>query len=243
MPKEEIKIITFAGVCCLVCSLALSATHISLKPRQLENKENDRKLNVLAAFGVETVVDGAKISPETIKGYFTDNIRDAFIDANGDLVEGMTFDNYKLAVKEDSESAPLPLYIWSEGGKDIMYGFPMKGRGLWSTIYSYVAVEEDLETIKGITFYGHAETPGLGAECSKPWFMDQFKGKKIYEAGKPATFEVVKGKAGDKYSSDHDMFNNAVDGMSGATITGKGIEAFINDYNEAYDKFFQKIRG
>jgi Na+-transporting NADH:ubiquinone oxidoreductase subunit C len=244
MLKEELKIVGFAAVVCVVCSLALSATHISLKEKQLANAENDRKLNVLRAFGVDTAPGGKKIGPEEIAGYFTDHLSYKFLDREtNEPIDGMTFEEFKVVQKADEDGAPLPLYIWKDDGEATAYGFPMSGMGLWSTVYSYVSIEKDLETIKGVTFYGHGETPGLGGECSKPWFMNNFQEKKLYADGNPTAFEVVKGKAVDKYGDKPQQLAHAVDGMSGATITGNGIQKFIREYSELYDPYFDTLRN
>ena len=165
------------------------------------NAENDRKINVLRAFGVGD--EKNKPSAEEISQYFSNNIREVFINEDGS-VSDMDRAAFELMEKENPDDVPLPLYIWSEEGKDVMYGFPMKGMGLWSTVHSYIALKEDLSTIKGVTFYGHQETPGLGGECSKPWFMNQFANKIVYINGQPVAFEVVKGKVSDRYEAGSD---------------------------------------
>ena len=136
--------------------------------------------------------------------------------------------------------APYPLYRWKKEDGSTLYCFPMSGVGLWSTIYSYMALEKDLETIKGVTFYGHKETPGLGGEASKPWFMNNFAGKTLIQDGNVVSFEVVKGKELDKYPDGN---KSAVDGMAGATITGKGIQDFINEDVQKYNRYFQNVSG
>ncbi|MDX1315152.1 MAG: FMN-binding protein, partial [Eudoraea sp.] len=97
--------------------------------------------------------------------------------------------------------------------------FPVSGKGLWSTLYGYFALEPDAKTVRGITFYQHGETPGLGAEIEKDWFQSKFAGKKLFESGQPTEFRVTKpGSASGDY---------AVDGISGATLTAKGVESLL----------------
>ena len=240
--------VVFAAIICIISSAILASLWASWKPRFEENKENDRKKNVLAAFGQENP------SKDAIGKFFSENIREIFVNIDGSVNE-MTRADYELLTKANRKisdkkerdaakaKAPLPLYVWSEGGKDIMYGFPMSGMGLWSIVHSYVALQSDLETIKGITFYGHEETPGLGGECSKPWFMNNFKNKRLYENSDPVSFKVVKGKVDDLYPEGHELNDNAVDGMSGATITGNGIMNFINEYIKKYDAYFDSLKG
>lgn len=141
--------------------------------------------------------------------------------------------------KHVSEEAAddLPLYTWTEDGADdpSKYAFPVSGKGLWSMLYGYLSLESDLKTIAGITFYKHGETPGLGAEIEKDWFQSQFAGKQLYENGEPTDFVVAKpGSA----QGDHE-----VDGISGATLTGKGVQALIQKDAAAYANYFNQKRN
>ena len=106
-------------------------------------------------------------------------------------------------------------------------------------MYGYFAIEPDASTVKGITFYKHKETPGLGAEVDKNWFKNNFIGKKLVDIeGSLVSIEVVKG-----YVSDTDPnAMHKVDGISGATITGKGVTTFLKSDLEKYEPYFAKIR-
>lgn len=230
-PKGDSYTIIYAAIICLVCSLLLSVAASSLKKAQDYNIEIDRKMNVLKAFGISIFDENNKrIKPPVVEKYFTENVSEITIDAaNGQVVE-------QGATAQD----PLPLYLWSENGEVVKYAFPISGKGLWSTIYGYLALEKDLATIAGITFYRHGETPGLGAEVETDWFQNNFKGKKIAAEGKRLKFEVVKGKAADKYPQGND---HAVDGISGATITGNGVMKFMNAALDKYESYFKLQRG
>ena len=231
MRKDDRRVLGFAAAVCVTCSLLLSAAATLLKERQAYNVELDRKLNVLKAFGVETVVDGKRISAETVEGYFRDHVREAAVDpAAAELVEDP-------AAAGDREL--LPLYLWQEGGITRKYAFPISGKGLWSTIYGYLALDQGLAEIVGITFYRHGETPGLGGEIATDWFQGQFRGKRVYKDGRPQAFEVVKGTVADKYPGGND---HAVDGITGATMTGDGVEAFLNEDLARYEPYFSKVR-
>jgi Na+-transporting NADH:ubiquinone oxidoreductase subunit C len=114
------------------------------------------------------------------------------------------------------------------------YVIPISGNGLWGLMKGYLALEPDLTTIKGVRFVEHVETPGLGAEAEKPWFTNNYIGKKILdEGGKLRPIKVAKGKAG---------ADDEVDGISGATLTGKGITQFMEKDLQAYEPFFQILR-
>ena len=110
---------------------------------------------------------------------------------------------------------------------------------MWSTLYGYIALEKDFNTVKGITFYQHGETPGLGGEVDKLWFQENFIGKKIYDVNdKFVSIEVVKGKVSDIYSGN--KANHAVDGISGATITSRGVSDFIKSDLSRYVNYFKE---
>jgi Na+-transporting NADH:ubiquinone oxidoreductase subunit C len=144
-----------------------------------------------------------------------------------------TYEKHVTAEK----AGELDLFTWTEESADkaSKYAFPISGKGLWSMLYGYLSLEADLETIAGISFYKHGETPGLGAEIEKVWFLSQFAGKKLYAQGVPTDFTVV--KPGGQLSE------SAVDGISGATLTGKGVEALIRKDAAAYANYFNSIKG
>ena len=117
---------------------------------------------------------------------------------------------------------------------------PIAGKGLWGTMYGYFAIEPDAETVKGITFYKHKETPGLGAEVDKDWFKNNFVGKKLTNKnGELVSIEVIKG-----YVSETDPdAPHKVDGISGATITGTGLTTFLKSDLQKYEPYFAKVRS
>lgn len=230
-PKGDSFIIFYAVIVCLVCSLMLSVTASVLKKPQDYNIEIDRKMNVLKAFGVSIYdANHKRIKAPEVEKYFTENVSEIVVDsATGTEVS-----------KAEDAKDPLPLYVWKENGKITKYAFPISGKGLWSTIYGYLALESDLQTIAGITFYRHGETPGLGGEVETDWFQSNFKGKKVISGGQRVRFEVVKGKVADKYPQGND---HAVDGISGATLTGNGVTRFMNAALDKYETYFKLQRG
>jgi Na+-transporting NADH:ubiquinone oxidoreductase subunit C len=240
MRKDDLRDVGFAAAVCVACSLMLSVTAAALRERQEANVEIDRKRNVLKAFGVQVVdKDGNAISAERVEAYFANHITDVVIDAaSGELIEGLSSGD--LTSDDLKAKTRLPLYVWSDDGRTTRYAFPVSGMGLWSTLYGYLALDKDLATIIGITFYRHGETPGLGGEVDRDWFQDQFKGKRIHRDGQLLPFEVVKGLVKDKYPDGND---HAVDGISGATMTGNGINRFLNRDLANYEKYFARLRG
>lgn len=230
-PKGDSFVIIYATIVCLVCSVFLSVAASALKEKQDFNIEIDRKMNVLKAFGVSIRDEnGDRIKPPVVEKYFAENVFELTVDAAT---------GQEVASPADARD-PLLLYVWKENEEVKKYAFPISGKGLWSTIYGYLALERDLETISGITFYKHGETPGLGAEVEADWFQSNFKGKKVSSGGERIKFEVVKGKVADKYPDGN---NHAVDGISGATITGNGVMKFMNAALDKYEGYFKQQRG
>ena len=113
---------------------------------------------------------------------------------------------------------------------------PISGKGLWSSLFGYFALDADnYSTVKGITFYAHAETPGLGAEISKKWFQDNFVNKEIYEKNNLKSISVAKGKADENSKYE-------VDGISGATITSNGVTTLLSRDLRRYEPYLYKNR-
>lgn len=229
--REETKTLTFAAIICVSCSLLLSGTAAGLKKRQEENVKFDIKRNIVKAFGV----DIKDATHESVAKDFKDHITAIVVDPKtGDVIKGMKPDD--ISSDELEAKTKLPLYIWKDNGKITKYAFPISGHGLWSMLYGYLALNNDLQTIAGITFYKDGETPGLGAEIEKEWFQSQFSGKKAYKKdGSPTKFKVTKPNMAKGPTE--------VDGISGATLTGNGVQALLRHDMGLYAPYFNKIRG
>lgn len=225
----------FALAVCVVCSFTLALVSQSLKPRQEMNQILDVKKNILKAVRLQRPLP-PKASAEEVFKIYKDKIDEKVIDDQGRVVAGMTPE----AIKE--QKGLYPLYIYKEGEKVLAYCFPIEGKGLWSTIYGYLALEPDAKTVRGVTFYKHGETPGLGGEIEKDWFQKNFHGKKIWDdrAGRLRPVAVIKGKVADKVSAQEAPFY--VDGISGATMTSKGVTALVGRWVKVYEPFFKTIR-
>lgn len=221
--------ILFTATLTIVLGSFVSVASGSLKSMQDLNIENDSKKNILVSLGYKES-DDKKWTSDDIQDIFKKNIKSLAIDAKGNVI-----DDYK---QNESLSSDLNLiYIDQKNGIPNGYAIPISGKGLWSTLYGYFAVEPDGITAKGITFYAHKETPGLGGEVDKPWFQNNFIGKKfIDENGELVGIEIVKGKADPKNPYQ-------VDGISGATVTSKGLENFLLNDLKKYEPFFSKMRG
>ncbi len=225
----------FALAVCVVCSFMLSLVSQGLKPRKELNVALDIKKNILKAVDLQIPLEPKAGAQEILETYDA-KIGEMVIDDEGKLIEGK-----KIEEIQEGE-AVYPLYVYKEGSSVISYCFPIIGKGLWSTLYGYFALEPDAITVRGITFYKHGETPGLGAEIEQDWFQGNYKGKKIWDIKKEllTPVKVVKGKVSDSVSGDQAPFY--VDGISGATMTSKGVTAMVDKWINIYEPFFSKIR-
>jgi len=223
----------FAAAVTMVCSVLLASAATLLKDRQDQNVQMDIKTNILT---VLDLVGDKEITPELVFTLFEENVDSYVVDNEGKRV------NNRKAEDIDTKKEPnmLPVFVRMEGDSTVAYCIPTQGKALWSTVKGYIALEQDLNTVKGITFYSHAETPGLGGEIDKSWFTDAFKGKTILdENGAVVSITIVKGKmqSGEK-NPEH-----KVDGISGATLTSNGLNAFIKRTLEKYEPYFKTVRG
>ena len=223
--------IIFTSIITIILGSILSVAAGVLEDTQNLNVENDSKKNILISLGYEQPL-GKPWTSGMIQNIFDENI-DAFVlDSEGNRTN---LDPKSIDTEIDKNN--LPIYVDEKAGVIEGYAIPISGKGLWSTLFGYFAVSPDAVTAKGITFYSHKETPGLGGEVEKPWFQNNFVGKRfIDEEGKLVGIKVIKGKANP--DSEYE-----VDGISGATITSKGLENFLVDDLKKYEPFFKKIRN
>ncbi|TWU02189.1 Na(+)-translocating NADH-quinone reductase subunit C [Stieleria varia] len=251
--------IMVAAVLCVVCSLFVSAAAVGLKSKQEANKVLDRKKNILDAAGLSTGEFGKvanELSVEQIDLLYK-RVSEGLVDLQtGEYVTDRNVAEYdpREAVNKKETSIELinpefdpgvkkretiaKVYFVTppDADKFDQIVLPVYGKGLWSTLYGYLALKSDFNTIQGLTFYEHAETPGLGGEVDNPKWKELWEGKKLYgEDGKPKV-EVVKGSApsGNSY---------AVDGLSGATITSRGVTNLIRYWasDDGYGPFLDKL--
>lgn len=226
----------FAASVTIICSLLLASAATLLKDRQQENIKLDMQKNILASAGY--ITQDKEFTRDDILNLYDKNIASMVIDKSGESVEGKTVE--ELDPKKDT--GLLPLYYSQEGDEIKSYILPVSGKGLWSTIYGYLALEPDVNTVKGITFYQHGETPGLGGEIVQDWFRNNFIGKKIYSPdGKLVSITVKKGKVEGAVPESEQY--HYVDGISGSTLTGNGVTNFLMSDLKKYEPFFNKIRS
>ena len=239
--RDQLKVIGFATAVCLVCSVLLAFIASALKERQEANKSNDIKMKVLSVFG-EEVTDNKgrlKITSDELQEQFKAKISGIVLDGHGNIVTNILVDKIESEDmnnrdKETGLKKYYPLYKYTDSDSgSIRYAIHVSGKGLWSTIKGYMALEPDLDCIAGLIFYEHQETPGLGGEIEKDYFLTRFTGKRMCRDGKPVNFRILKAGAG--VSDDA-----AVDGISGATMTCRGVSEFLNSDYEVYNRYFEK---
>ena len=216
-------------------SLLLSLFSEGLKEKTLFNKELDKKKNLLQTIGVDTKVMKAE---EIIKS-FKDNISEITLDTDGNIYSDINHNQFQVI--EDNSTGELKYYVneieyLPAFSSTTMNAFilPISGKGLWSSLYGYFAIDnKNYSTVKGITFYQHGETPGLGAEITKDWFKSSFIGKEIYSDNNIKS--ILVSKAG---QADSDNLYE-VNGISGATITGRGVEELLKRDLLRYENYFR----
>jgi len=213
--SDNKRSLVFAGVMCVIVSLLLTAASSGLKERQLRNVAIDKNMNILKSVGL--IEPEKKYSSAEIETLYRENIRQVWINGNGDFVP-----------KDQVQPGELSLYLHVKGDEIESYVIPVESRGLWGKIYGYLALENDGATVAGFTVYSHSETPGLGGEIEKQWFQKNFHGKKIVSRdGDFVSVAIAKGKVSDVVTPEKQA--SYVDGISGATLTGKFLTGGLKD--------------
>lgn len=252
------RTLSVALTLCLVCSVLVSAVAVGLKPQQLANAAVDRNKNILMA--AKLADDTAKkvdverqfkdfevklVNLKSGKYASEDELKQAGItDINAYNPDAASQDaRLGLGLKEDPANikrVPVygKVYVKSDAnGKPELLVLPVKGYGLWGTMFGFLTLDKDLNTIKGISFYSHKETPGLGARIEEAPWRAQFEGKQSYDAQGNVVTGVV--KAGTPKPTP-----NYVDGISGATLTSRGVNNLIQFWlgKDGYKPFIDNLR-
>lgn len=207
----------------IASALAYAAT--SLQPAQAKNVKEEKMQNILATVGIE--VDRPQAQAAFDK-YIKEQLA---LDNMGAVKDGVSAFEVDLAkeLKKAPKDQTFPLYVADVEGSRY-YIVPLRGKGLWDAIWGYVALKEDRNTIAGVVFDHKGETPGLGAEITQKWFQARFSDERILDdTGAFKGVIVQKGYKGGDAKDD-----NAVDAISGATITGDGVTQMIQERFEYY---------
>jgi Na+-transporting NADH:ubiquinone oxidoreductase subunit C len=192
----------------LVCSILVASAAIMLKPKQLLNEEQYRQRIILDVAGLyEPDVDIAAL-----------------------------YSSIEETTTELASGEIAPVYLVKNGSQLEQVILPVEGAGLWATMYGFLAVENDGNTVLGLRFYAHGETPGLGDQVDKPAWREQWQGKKLYDSNGLPQIEVVKGPAPN--NSEYE-----IDGLAGATLTGRGVSLFVRHWigDEGYGPYLKSL--
>jgi Na+-transporting NADH:ubiquinone oxidoreductase subunit C len=222
----------YAAVMVVIVAAVLASVSMALKPRQTSNIETEKKQSILASVNIESTADNAEdIYAEKIQNQYV-------VNSKGEIVEGE--DAFNIDLKREKakpvEDRLLPVFECNtESG--IKYIFPLRGAGLWGPIWGFISLDSDMNTIFGANFDHQGETPGLGAEISTNWFQEEFRGKKLFDEG-GSLVSITVTKAGQEADEEH-----SVDGISGGTITSKGLEKMLLDDFTGYKEFLIKKKS
>ncbi len=259
MASESItKTIGVVVAICFVAAIFVSSAAVGLKPIQEENKKIDLLKNILIAG------DLYKSDDIDVNDVFNKNIVGEIVNLeNGSIIPESQYDDVlnlkdfdvKILANSSKYGKSIPpnkdiagirrmpkdmaVYKVVKDGEVQKYIFPIYGKGLWSTMYGFIALSKDLHTIEGFTFYEHGETPGLGGEIDNPKWKHLWVGKHAFDDNWNLKIRVLKGKA-DRNSSN---FKYEIDGLSGATLTTRGVDNLVKFWlsDTGYKQFIEKL--
>ncbi len=237
-------IIIYATILVVVVAAVLSFVSLTLKPLQQKNVEIEKMGAILQS--VNQFQIDANIDYNTaVENQYNNIIKESFlVDVNGEKVSTdskETFDalvNIASVFAQPAEARKMPVFVsqTTDGKKN--YIFPVNGTGLWGPIWGYIAIADDFNTVSGVVFDHASETPGLGAEIATPLFENQFIDKHLFKDGEFVGIDVLKG-AGSSKGND-----NAVDAISGGTITSYAVKDMLFDcLNNGYKAFVTNMKS
>ncbi|BBM88798.1 Na(+)-translocating NADH-quinone reductase subunit C [Spirochaetota bacterium] len=245
-PSQTILV---AFMLCIFCSLSVSLFAVMLRSAQDRNKLLDKQKNIIAVSGLSEKGD---LANEEIEQLF-ESIKTFAIDLDtGEKIDDFNIETYNQKKVSKTPDLSIPLNdaedIAAIGRREnisLVYEvydaneeldavvIPIRGYGLWSTLYGFLSLENDGTTVRGITFYDHAETPGLGGEVDNLKWKASWKGKQVFSTDDEIVITVVKGRASQA---------NEVDGLAGATITTRGVDNMLQFWlgDKGYKKYIDK---
>ncbi|ANE55967.1 Na(+)-translocating NADH-quinone reductase subunit C [Methylomonas sp. DH-1] len=246
------KTVNVALALCLVCAVLVSIATVALRPLQAHNKALDMKKNILDVAGL--LDEGTDIDQA-----FKERIEAKLVDiATGEYVDG-NVDEYdqRKAAKDPAQNEVIPsekdiasirtkaklakVFLVKNGDKLQSIILPINGYGLWSTMYGFLALDADGQTVQSINLYDQGETPGLGGEVVNPNWRALWKGKKVYGDNGEVALTLVKGTV----DSSRPDAATKVDGLAGATLTSRGVSNLILYWMgpEGFAPYLNKIKA
>lgn len=253
LPNDSLeKTLAVALALCVVCAILVSGSAVALKSLQQHNKSLDMKKNILSVVGL--LEDGMDV--DKAFGQFEQKIVNLETGEYDDSVDPNTYDQRKAA-KDPARSIAIPagddmanirnrarlakVYLLKSGDRIETIVLPVHGYGLWSTMYGFLALEGDGQTIVGLNFYDQAETPGLGGEVVNPVWRALWKGKKVYGEDQKPAIGLIKGVVDTQRSGSEFQ----VDGLAGATLTSNGVTNLLRYWlsGQGFSLYLEKIRS
>ncbi|MHC4452776.1 MAG: Na(+)-translocating NADH-quinone reductase subunit C [Planctomycetota bacterium] len=247
------KTLGVATILAVVCSVLVASAAVGLRPQQEANKLREKRKNILEATGLYDPSKPVAEQFEQCEPRIVDLATGEYVPAAE--VDPNTFDQ-RVAAKDPALSSAIPaeediarirrrsnralVYLVEKDGKLDQIVLPFKGKGLWSTMYGYVSLDSDANTVRGVTFYEHAETAGLGGEVSNPLWQAKWHGKKTTGDDGEVLFAVIRGAVNESApGADYQ-----VDGLSGATLTCNGVTKLMQYWlgEQGFGPFLQRIR-
>jgi Na+-transporting NADH:ubiquinone oxidoreductase subunit C len=247
----------FATAVCVVCALLVAVSAVGLRPRQEANQRLYMEKNVLLAAGL--IRHDEDLTAAELRAIFDRNIAVRLVDfASGDLVPADRADtrsyDQRRARNDPAQSRPAPenragiaripnyglVYFVTRENRIEQVVLAIEGLGMWGTLYGFLAVDRDGNTVRGLTYYDQKETPGLGGEIANPKWQALWHGRRVYDDSWEARITVIKGNAG---PPEKDPLR--VDGLSGATVTSNAVTRLTQFWlsDAAYGRYLKKFRA
>ncbi|MDQ2093351.1 Na(+)-translocating NADH-quinone reductase subunit C [Rhodalgimonas zhirmunskyi] len=249
-PDGTAKTVTVALGLCLVASMVVSAAAVALRPLQERNAALDKQVNIIQVAGLyEQGIDVAKsfeaFEPHVLElstGEFTDQFDPYKFDdraAADDLTLSIPLQDDPASIGRQAKYVTVYLLRDADGALDKVI-LPVYGYGLWSTLYGFIAIEEDGNTIYGLQFYDQAETPGLGAEVDNPRWKALWRDKKLRTEDGAGELAITVAKSPPPEGRDY-----YVDALSGATLTSRGVDNLVRFWmsERGFEPFLKRVRA
>ena len=254
--ESTARTLTVALLVCLVCSVFVAGAAVALRPTQEANRQLDKQRSILSIAGLGE----AGMSARQVRDLYAQRITARVVDLETgtftDELDPTSFDPL-AAAKDPQLSKALPgqqdiasikrreryttVYLVESEGELQTLVLPVRGYGLWSTLYGFIAVEGDLNTVAGFGFYQHGETPGLGGEVDNPKWKSLWLGKSLFDENGKLAVQIVKGNV----DAQSPKAIHQVDGLAGATLTSNGVNNLLHFWlgENGFGSFIAKLRA
>lgn len=255
MQRNATYVLAFAAAVCVVCAVVVSTAAVALKDLQDANLSAYREQNVLEAAGFSQPgerLGGADLEAalarldvkviDLVTGEVDPDIDVATFDqrkASTDPANSHRVEANRARIMRVPNNA-IVYEVRDDSGALEMVVLPIEGKGLWSTLYGFMALEADLSTVRGLTYYEQKETAGLGGEVDNPRWKALWPGRRVFDEDGAMVLQVVKGRAGPVDEAPH-----RVDGLSGATITSRSVTYMLQFWlgDDGFAPYLERLRG